>query len=184
MGSQLANAQEDRNDGTGFMSEDQSLIATVPLAGNYASVWTDFDNDGDTDLHISKCRQGSSTGAVERENALYVNDGTGNYSGNIIASYGLFDNEQSWVTIFEDFDNDGDMDTYTVNHTGQNYLRANDGTGNYTDVSAGSGLEISDLGSWACIGADFDNDGLIDILTESSPGFDKELYHNDGGMTF
>ncbi|MGB6038148.1 MAG: VCBS repeat-containing protein, partial [Cryomorphaceae bacterium] len=40
-----------RNDGTGFMTEDQSLIATVPLAGNYASVWTDFDNDGDIDLY-------------------------------------------------------------------------------------------------------------------------------------
>lgn len=173
-----------RNDGTGLMTEDQSLIATIPLAGNYASVWTDFDNDGDTDLYIAKCRQGSSPGAVERENALYVNDGTNNYSGNVIADYGLFDNEQSWVTIFEDFDNDGDMDTYTVNHTAQCFLRENDGTGNYTDVSAGSGLDVSDLGSWALIGADFDNDGWVDMLMESSFGIDKEFYHNDGGMTF
>ncbi|MFN2430694.1 MAG: CRTAC1 family protein, partial [Cryomorphaceae bacterium] len=175
-----------RNDGTGFMTEDQSLIETIPLAGNYASVWTDFDNDGDTDLYIAKCRQGSSTGAVTRENALYVNDGNNNYSGNVIADYGLFDNEQSWVTIFEDFDNDGDMDTYTVNHTAQCFLRENDGTGFYTDVSAGSGLDVSDLGSWALIGADFDNDGWVDMLMESSSGIDKEFYHNNGtgDMTF
>jgi len=175
-----------RNDGTGFMTEDQSLIQTIPLAGNYASVWTDFDNDGDTDLYIAKCRQGSSPGDVERENALYVNDGNGNYSGNVIDDYGLFDNEQSWVTIFEDFDNDGDMDTYTVNHTAQCFLRENDGTGNYTDVSAGSGLEISDLGSWALIGADFDNDGWVDMLMESSFGINQEYYHNNGtgDMTF
>jgi hypothetical protein len=171
-----------RNDGTGFMTEDQSLIQTIPLAGNYASVWTDFDNDGDTDLYIAKCRQGSSPGAVERENALYVNDGNNNYSGNVIADYGLFDNEQSWVTIFEDFDNDGDMDTYTVNHTAQCFLRENDGTGNYTDVSDGSGLDVSDLGSWALIGADFDNDGWVDMLMESD--VNKEFYHNEGGMTF
>lgn len=173
-----------RNDGTGNMTEDQSLIQTIPLAGNYASVWTDFDNDGDTDLYIAKCRLGSSPGDVERENALYVNDGNGNYSGNVIADYGLFDNEQSWVTIFEDFDNDGDMDTYTVNHTAQCFLRENDGTGNYTDASAGSGLEISDLGSWALIGADFDNDGWVDMLMESE--VDKEFYHNNGtgDMTF
>lgn len=175
-----------RNDGTGFMTEDQSLIATVPLAGNYASVFTDFDNDGDTDLYIAKCRGGSSPGAVERENALYVNDGSNNYSGNVIADYGLFDNEQSWVTIFEDFDNDGDFDTYTVNHTAQCFLRENDGTGNFTDASAGSGLDVSDLGSWALIGADFDNDGWVDMLMESSFGIDKEYYHNNGtgDMTF
>ncbi|MFT7080376.1 MAG: hypothetical protein ACJAZC_001922 [Cryomorphaceae bacterium] len=173
-----------RNDGTGFMTEDQSLVATVPLAGNYASVWTDFDNDGDTDLYIAKCRGGSSPGDVERENALYVNDGSGNYSGNVIADYGLFDNEQSWVTIFEDFDNDGDMDTYTVNHTNQNYLRANDGTGNFTDVSAGSGLDLSDIGAWALIGADFDNDGYVDMLMEASSSADLEFWHNDGDFTF
>ncbi len=173
-----------RNDGNGNMTEDQSLIATVPLAGNYASVWTDFDNDGDTDLYIAKCRLGSSPGDVERENALYVNDGNGNYSGNVIADYGLFDNEQSWVTIFEDFDNDGDFDTYTVNHTNQNYLRENDGTGNFTDVSAGSGLDLSDIGAWALVGADFDNDGWVDMLMDASAFPTIEYYHNDGDMTF
>lgn len=166
-----------RNDGTGNMVEDQALIQTVPLAGNYASVWTDFDNDGDLDMHMSKCRQGSSTGDVRRENALYVNDGNGNYVEDA-SSHGLFDNEQSWVTVFEDFDNDGDMDTYTVNHTGSNYLRKNDGTGHYTEVTAGSGIQYNDFNSWACVGADFDNDGYIDILNQSYAG--NQMYMNQG----
>jgi len=170
-----------RNNGTGTMTEDQSLIQTVPLAGNYASVWTDFDNDGDVDMYLSKCRQGSVTGATERENALYVNDGNGNYSLQTTA-YGLFDNQQSWVTIFEDFDNDGDLDTYTVNHTGTNFLRQNDGTGHYTEINAGSGIDATDLDSWACVGADFDNDGFVDILTESNVS--KQMYHNNGNMNF
>ncbi len=171
-----------RNDGSGNMTEDQNLIATVPLAGNYASVWTDFDNDGDTDMYISKCRQGSSTGDVQRENMLYVNDGSMNYVKDSTNIYGLFDNEQSWVTLFEDFDNDGDLDTYTVNHTGQNYLRENDGVGHYTEITAGSGIDADDLDSWHLTSADFDNDGLIDILTQTYA--DKSFYHNDGNMQF
>jgi hypothetical protein len=170
-----------RNDGNGNLAEDQGLITTVPLAGNYASVWTDFDNDGDTDMYMSKCRQGSSPGAIERQNALYVNDGNGNFTESA-SDYGLFDNEQSWVTIFEDFDNDGDFDTYTVNHTGTNLLKQNDGTGHYTEITAGSGIDMNDLDSWACIGADFDNDGWVDILSESNVG--KQFYHNDGNMQF
>ena len=170
-----------RNDGLGNMVEDQSLIGTVPLRGNYASVWTDFDNDGDVDMYLSKCHQGSSTGAVTRENALYVNDGNGVFTESATA-YGLFDNQQSWVTIFEDFDNDGDLDTYTVNHTGSNYLRQNDGTGHYTEITAGSGIDGTDLDSWACVGADFDNDGFVDILSESN--VNKQFYHNDGNMQF
>mgnify|MGYP002629475620 FL=1 len=170
-----------RNDGAGFMSEDQSLITTVPLRGNYASVWTDFDNDGDTDMYLSKCHQGSSTGAVTRENALYVNNGGGVFTESA-AAYGLFDNQQSWATIFEDFDNDGDLDTYTVNHTGTNLLKQNDGTGHYTEITAGSGIDMNDLDSWACVGADFDNDGFVDILTESN--VNKQLYHNNGNMSF
>lgn len=170
-----------RNDGSGNMVEDQSLIPTVPLAGNYASVWTDFDNDGDTDMYMSKCRGGSSAGDVRRENMLYVNDGSMNYYKDSTNVYGLFDNEQSWVTIFEDFDNDGDLDTYTVNHTVSNYLRENDGSGHFTEVTAGSGIDATDLDAWACVGADFDNDGYIDILNQSFNN--KQLYHNNGSDT-
>ena len=170
-----------RNDGEGNLIEDQNIIQTVPLAGNYASLWVDFDNDGDTDMHMAKCRQGSATGATERENALYVNDGNGVYT-EMALEYGLFDNEQSWVTIFEDFDNDGDFDTYTVNHTGTNVLRENDGTGHFTEITAGSGIDANDLDSWACVGADFDNDGFVDILSESN--VNKQFYHNDGNMQF
>ena len=41
-----------RNDGFGNMTEDQTLIQTVPIGGNYASIWTDFDNDGDLDAVV------------------------------------------------------------------------------------------------------------------------------------
>ncbi|MFT4660948.1 MAG: hypothetical protein ACI8XB_001219, partial [Patiriisocius sp.] len=170
-----------RNDGNGNLSEDQTLIETVPLAGNYASLWVDFDHDNDLDLHIAKCRQGSAPGDPERMNGLYRNNGDGTFT-ECAADHGLNDGDQSWVTVFEDFDNDGDFDAYTVNHYIANILYENDGAGNFSQVTAGSGINENDLGSWACIAADFDNDGYIDILSES--GSNDEYYHNDGDFTF
>jgi len=169
-----------RNDGTGNMVEDQSLINTVPLAGNYASVWVDYDNDGDTDMHMSKCRQGSSPGDAERMNAMYRNNGDGTFT-EVAADIGQDDGDQSWVTIFQDFDNDGDFDTYTVNHFQSNLFKLNDGAGNYTVYNA-PGIDLGDLNSWAAVGADFDNDGWIDMLVESQVG--KQMYHNNGDLTF
>ncbi len=170
-----------RNDGLGNLVEDQSLIATVAVGGNYASVWTDFDNDGDVDMYMSKCRGSAPPSDPRRMNGLYQNNGDGTFT-EMAADVNMDDNDQSWVTIFEDFDNDGDLDTYTVNHAWGNRLMENDGTGYFTEVTEGSGIDADDLDSWACIGADFDNDGFVDILTESNAN--KEFYHNDGNMQF
>jgi len=174
-----------RNDGSGNLSLDISLLPTVDITGNYASIFVDFDNDGDQDMYLSKCSGGSSAGAPANQNGLYVNDGNGNFTADGPATamdYGLWDGDRSWVTVFEDFDNDGDFDSFTVNHSTQNYFRENDGTGHYTDISTGSGINLTDLGSWAAVGADFDNDGFVDILMDS--GTSDRYYHNDGDMTF
>jgi hypothetical protein len=74
------------NDGSGALQESNNWIdlATVPASdnsGNYGSVWSDIDNDGDLDLYIAKCRQGVNDPSDPRRiNALYINDGAGNYT--------------------------------------------------------------------------------------------------------
>jgi hypothetical protein len=46
------------------------------MSGNYGSTFTDFDNDGDLDFHISHCRQGvNSPTDCRRWDRLFVNDG-------------------------------------------------------------------------------------------------------------
>ncbi|NND88540.1 MAG: T9SS type A sorting domain-containing protein [Flavobacteriaceae bacterium] len=168
-----------RNDGNGNMTLDQTLIETIDLPGNYASLWVDYDNDGDTDMYLSKCRGGSSPGDPERDNAMYTNNGDGTYTENA-QSINLRDNAQSWVTMFEDFDNDGDFDAFTVNHDFQNRFYENNGSGVFTDIIQTTGIDPDDLGAWENQTADFNNDGYIDILSEMN----RELYINNGDMTF
>ena len=168
-----------RNDGNQNMVLDYSLIETIDLAGNYASLWVDYDNDGDTDMHLTKCRQGSSPGDPERTNAMYRNNGDGTFT-EVAASINLADNEQSWATIWHDFNNDGDFDAFCVNHSGANRFYENDGFGFFTDIIASTGINPTDLGAWENHGADFDNDGYVDIFSEMA----RELYMNNGDMTF
>lgn len=168
-----------RNDGTGTMTLDQSLILTIDMPGNYAAIWVDYDNDGDTDMYLTKCRGGSQPGDPARDNAMYTNNGSGSFFENA-QDINMKDNAQSWATVFEDFDNDGDFDAFIVNHDFQNRLMENDGTGVFTDVIASSGINPTDLGAWENQAADFDNDGFVDIFSELS----RELYMNNGDMTF
>ncbi len=168
-----------RNDGNGNMTLDQTLIQTLDAPGNYAAIWIDYDNDGDQDMYLTKCRGGSPPNDPLNNNAMYTNDGNGVFTENALA-IGMQDSSRSWATVFEDFDNDGDLDAFIVNHDFQNKFMENDGTGNYTDIIATTGIDAGDLGSWENLAADFNNDGYIDILSEMS----KELYINNGDMTF
>lgn len=168
-----------RNDGDGNMTLDQSLIVTADRPGNYAAIWTDYDNDSDIDLYITKCRGGAVPGDVNRTNLLYQNNGDGTFS-EVGAAAGLDDNAQSWSTVFEDFDNDGDFDAFIVNHDFQNRFFRNNGDGTFTDIIGSTGINPNDLGAWENASGDFNNDGWVDILSEMT----NELYLNNGDLTF
>ncbi len=168
-----------RNDGNGNMTEDQSLINTLNRPGNYAAIWVDYDNDGDQDMYLTKCRGGAEPGNVNRDNAMYTNNGDGTFTENGL-EIGMRDNAQSWSTVFEDFDNDGDFDAFIVNHDFENRFMINDGTGNFTDIIGSTGINPTDLGAWENQAGDFNNDGYIDIFSEMS----RELYLNNGDLTF
>ncbi len=168
-----------RNDGNGNMTEDQSLINTLDRPGNYAAIWVDYDNDGDQDMYLTKCRGGAAPGNVNRDNAMYTNNGNGTFTENAL-DIGMRDNAQSWATVFEDFDNDGDFDAFIVNHDFQNRFMINDGAGNFTDIIGSTGINPTDLGAWENQAGDFNNDGYVDIFSEMS----RELYLNNGDLTF
>lgn len=168
-----------RNDGEGNLVLDQSLIITTDMPGNYAAIWVDYDNDWDTDLYITKCRQGALVGDPTRVNQMYRNNGDGTFT-EVAAAIGLADTAQSWATVFEDFDNDGDFDAFIINHDLANRFYTNNGDGTFTEMIESTGIAPDDLGAWECAAGDFNNDGFVDILSEMG----SALYINNGDMTF
>ncbi|MDA9756142.1 CRTAC1 family protein, partial [Flavobacteriales bacterium] len=149
-------------------------------SGNYGTVWTDFDSDGDIDLFIAKCRQFvNDPNDPRRINQLWVNDGNGGWTEEALER-GLVLYEQSWTTDFADIDNDGDFDCLATNHSSTIKLLENDGTGYFTDITPGSGLEISGFFLQAKMD-DFDNDGFVDLIYT---GGDNGYFRNNGDGTF
>jgi hypothetical protein len=156
-------------------------------SGNYGSVWTDIDNDGDLDLYIAHCRQSaSSSNDQRRRDRLFINDGNNNYSEQA-QSHGIevTDFKQTWTTSFGDLDNDGDMDIVMTNHGENGQILQNNGTGNFTDITLTSGFTTPNTDPIESYVEDFDNDGFLDILISGGgPGNSYFMYHNNGNSTF
>lgn len=180
-----------RNEGDGQFMNDISLlqaVSTVPSdnSGNYGSIWTDFDNDRDLDLYISKCREGVTDPEDGRRlNLLFRNEGNGQWS-EIADSVGLQPRGQSWATDFADIDNDGDLDCFIINHDKPSQLLLNDGNHQFTDVSDSINLGGFLAGSTPaiqCKFADFDNNGFQDLLVTST-GNKHVLLFNGGDLQF
>src|SRR6516225_3599720 len=90
---------------------------------------------------------------------------------------------------FIDYDNDGWPDIFLVNSKdwtprGRRSLGAlyhNNHNGTFTDVTAGSGLDIELYGMGISVG-DYDNDGRDDIYVTALDG--DRLFHNEGNGKF
>lgn len=170
------------NDGTGNLSYYQGPssgvpngIGTHPDGGNYGTVWVDYDNDGDSDMFIAKCRGGNVTHKI---NELWRNDGNGIFT-NVAADPGvnLADPVQTWSSAWADYDNDGDMDAYigaSSSSDGAHKYMLNDGDGTFTYATAPSGAPYGIENA----PADFNNDGYVDILSNG------RILLNNGNNTF
>jgi len=152
-------------------------------SGNYGSVWSDVDNDGDLDLYIAKCRQGVlDPNDGRRINQLFLNNGDGTYTQDLTNASGLRIGAQSWTADFGDIDNDGDFDCFVTNHDQSSQLLENDGAGHFTDITAIAGL-FNTIAGLPIQGVfrDFDNDGYLDILVAGTQHY---LFRNNGNRTF
>lgn len=162
-------------------------LNTVPLSdnsGNYGSIFTDFDNDGDLDLYLSKCSRFAPHDSLDprRINQLFVNQGNGAFLEQAKA-FGMADSSQTWVTEFQDIDNDGDLDAFIANHHSPSRLMLNNGHGHFTDITAASGLlGVVPEGILHALMQDFDNDGYIDLLVSGIIG--ATFFKNNHDLTF
>ncbi len=173
------------NDGAGNFTYNQSgvtpnsyLLGTLSSGGNYASLWTDYDNDGDQDMFISKCSGPPSE--------LHRNDGNGIFTDiSALAAINVTP-IQSWSSAIDDFDNDGDMDIMigtngsVPNRLFKNNLdKSNTTEEAFTEITAGSGFDVNISANRDYVSYDFDNDGKVDIL-----GSGNKIMFNQGNFVF
>ncbi|HLP55356.1 MAG TPA: FG-GAP-like repeat-containing protein [Fluviicola sp.] len=169
------------NDGSGNLVFNQGGIGDHMEGGNYGSIWVDYDNDGDQDCFIAKCRGGGSTASYDE---LHKNNGDGTFTEVAFAAGIMNGFHQAWSAAWNDYDNDGDMDAM-VGESGWggsndgHKLMSNDGDGTFTDVTAGSGWDTYADISIEHVSFDFDNDGFADVLSGGSL-----IRYNNGDMTF
>jgi hypothetical protein len=153
-----------RGDGTFEDVSVQAGIRVEPRTGlGVASA--DFDLDGWPDLYVAN--DGMS-------NLLFMNNGDGTFrddtllAGCAVNSEGQ--REASMGVHAADVDNDGDEDIFLTHYAKEtNTLYINDGTAMFDDITQSSGLATPswNFTSFGTRLFDYDNDGLLDILTVS-----------------
>ncbi len=147
----------------------------------------------------------------ERRNLLFINNKDNTFSERA-AEYGLDDGSASQHANFFDYDLDGDLDCYVVNHpvdfrniniadyqpTGtqpsarnaapkdeydSDRLYRNDGNGHFTDVSRQAGIRNRAWGL-SSIASDFNDDGWPDLFVANDFIMPDFLYLNNRNGTF
>ena len=181
----------------------EDITKTAGVAGN--SDWNtgtaiiDINGDGLLDIYV--CAVVGINGLTGK-NELFINNGDGTFTEKA-ADYGLDFQNYSTNVAFFDYDNDGDLDMYLLNHavhtvntygpaeirekrsekSGDKLLRNDDG--HFTDVSEEAGIYGGPNGYGLGIAtADFNNDGFTDIYISNDFHEDDFYYLNNGDGTF
>ena len=153
-----------RNQGHGrFVDVSAKALVGGKFGPALGVATADYNGDGWIDIYVANDGE---------ENLLWINQRDGTFretallAGAALTAEGIA--EASMGVDAGDFDNDGDDDLFMTELTGQgSNLYANDGSGNFRDVSALSALGRLSVPytGWGTAWFDFDNDGWLDLLT-------------------
>ncbi len=167
----------------------------------------DINGDGKLDIYI--CRSADAFPS-RRKNLLFINNGDLTFTEKA-AEYGLDNDGYSTQASFFDYDKDGDLDMFLINHSLQKYttgavenpgwrnlhtpafeckLYRNDWNDSlkhayYTDVSEQAGIKsnVLSFGLGLAI-SDLNNDGWPDVYVSNDFNEADYLFMNNGNGTF
>jgi len=184
-----------------FVFED--ITEKAGVAGksdwNTGVVMADVNGDGFLDIYVLAV---VGLNGFDGHNELFINQGDGTFIEEA-TKYGLGLDNYSTSAAFFDYDNDGDLDLYLLNHAvhttdsfgpanirnNRNYesgdkLMRNDGD-KFTDVSEAAGIFGGPNSYGLSVAtADFNQDGFIDIYVSNDFHEDDYYYLNNGDGTF
>ena len=137
------------------------------------ALYLDMDHDGDLDLFFS-------TGSYNR---MYRNNSDGTFT-DFTEESGLAGSPGgSYESCFGDFDDDGDLDLFTVNKTAPCQLFTNLREGRFRESSAASGLgNLTDMKMAAA--GDYNNDGTLDLFLSGVTAGSFAWFRNTGRGSF
>lgn len=178
-----------------FKFEDITEKAGVagPPGWKTGVAMADVNGDGALDLYVSAVNYLTMAG----HNVLYVNDGKGTFIDRT-DEYGLAFSGFSTQALFFDYDRDGDLDLYLLNHSvhterqigvaarrdvrhpqAGDRLYRNDGA-RFTDVSEAAGIYGGVEGfGLGVVASDVNTDGCVDLYVANDFQENDYLYLND-----
>jgi len=161
----------------------------------------DINGDGKLDIYICRSADGDP---ARRKNLLFINNGNLTFTEEA-EKYGLADQGYSTQASFFDYDKDGDLDMFLINHSLQQYttgvqenaeirnqqnpdfaikLYRND-NGHFTNISAQAGItsNVLSFGLGLAI-SDINMDGWPDVYVSNDFNEPDYLFINNGNGTF
>jgi len=188
-----------------FVFEDvtEKAIGIKSSEGWHTGVsMVDVNQDGWLDLYV--CRSGIPVNDSLRSNLLYINKGDGTFDEQG-EKFGVDCNRKTTQSVFFDYDNDGDLDLYIMNHPNQNKNQKKKSVGlindlikagspdsdvmleningHFEDVSSKAGISNHAYGL-GIAASDVNNDGYIDLYISNDYMVPDNLYMNNGDGTF
>jgi len=177
-----------RNRGDGTFEDRSEAAGLSDQVGGLNCVQADYDDDGRLDVLIMRGGwQGRKFG--RQRSSLLHQRADGSFEDVTLAA-GLAEGAYpSQVSVWADYDLDGDLDLYAGNESFPNQLFRNEGDGTFTNVAAAAGVDngipgkplygITKGAAWG----DIDNDGDPDLYV-SNYGAANRMFRNEGDGTF
>lgn len=193
------------NNGDGTFTDVTERAGVGGSGWSTATAWVDVDNDGRLDLIVLRYMQWDfdDIWCGERREGyrayctpdifhpiaplVYHNDGNGHFTE--VGHKLCIDEPGKWLGIaVGDYDRDGRLDIFVANDSMPEFLYHNKGNGAFENVGLAAGVAVDCEGdAYAGMGvdfADYNNDGLPDVLVTALANQMYAVYQNSGDGNF